>query len=62
MGKIEYHTITDMSSVAHYAGQKGIIAKEDYEKVKAYENNPHDESWLSESASAYILNKRLGNK
>lgn len=56
---IEYHTLTTMSKVAHYAGEEGIITKDAYDKVKAYENNPKDESWMSEEAKENIYQKRL---
>jgi len=55
---IEYHTITTMSEIAHYAGEKGIISPLDYEKVLRYENDPKDESWMDEKAKEYILEKR----
>lgn len=60
--KIEYHTITTMSDVAHYAGEAGIITPDAFDKVKAYENNPKDESWMSEQAAKNIMKKRLALK
>lgn len=59
---IEYHTITTMSNVAHYAGEAGIISTEAFDKVKSYENNPKDESWMSEEAAKNIKKKRLAIK
>lgn len=59
---IEYHTITTMSNVAHYAGEAGIITPDAFDKVKAYENNPKDESWMSEEAAEKIMKKRLAMK
>jgi len=60
--KIEYHTITTMSKIAHYAGEQGIITEEAFDKVIAYENNPKDESWMSDIAKEKILQKRLAKK
>ncbi len=59
---IDYHTITTMSKIAHYAGEKGIITPEQYDQVLAYENNPHDESWMSKEAAEKILIKRENKK
>jgi len=55
---IDYHTITTMSKIAHYAGEQGIITPAQYDQVLAYENNPHDESWMSKEAAEKILIKR----
>ncbi len=57
-----YETITTMSKLAHYAGEQGIITPEAFDKVLAYENNPHDESWMSEEAALKIARKREARK
>lgn len=56
---IEYHTITTMSQIAHYAGEQGIITRDQYAAVQAYENNPKDETWMSPEAAESIAKKRL---
>lgn len=56
--EIDYHTITTMSKIAHYAGEQGLITPEQYDQVLAYENNPKDESWMSEEAAEKIRIKR----
>ena len=55
---IPYHSITTMSKIAHYAGKYGLINDEQYSKVKYYEQNPGDESWMSNQAWENICQKR----
>ena len=55
---IPYHTITTMSQIAYFAGEQGFITPSAFDKVRAYERNPLDESWMSPDAAQKILQKR----
>lgn len=59
---IDYKTITTMSKIAEFAGRQGLISAEQFDKVLAYENNPHDESWMSKEAALKIALKRENQK
>jgi Orotate phosphoribosyltransferase len=62
VNNIEYHSITTMSKIAHYAGEQRIITAAMFDKVKSYESNPLDESWMSLEATEKIFQKRLIKK
>ncbi len=41
-------SLTDFDAVAETAAEEGYIAKEDIARVKAFRDNPSDESWIGE--------------
>ena len=41
-------SLTDFEAVAETAAEEGYIAKEDIARVKAFRDNPSDESWIGE--------------
>ena len=41
-------SLTDFDAVAETAAEEGYIAKEDIARVKAFRDNPSDESWIRE--------------
>ena len=43
---IEWHSLTNFDKVIEVAAQNGYIAAEDIERLKAFRDNPSDESWI----------------
>jgi len=40
------HSLTDFDTVINVAAEKGYITEEDIERLKAFRDNPSDESWI----------------
>ena len=43
---IEWHSLTNFDKVIEVAAQNGYIAAEDIVRLKAFRDNPSDESWI----------------
>ena len=44
--EIECYSLTNFDKVIEVAAEKGYIAAEDIERLKAFRDDPSDESWI----------------
>jgi len=47
---VENHSLTNLDTVAEVAAEQGYIAPGDVQRLKAFRDNPSDESWIGGKA------------